>query len=68
MRKKDRRECTDPRKNDSIAYRVTPVMKADTYDERLSEEMKEELAAIVLAETFPETLNYKVPQEEEEDE
>ena len=40
-------------------WRVTPVMLAETYDERLGEEKKETLAATILAETFPDLLDYE---------
>ena len=65
MKKKENRECTQPRKNDSIPYRVTPVMEAKTYSDRLEKEFEEELAAIVLAETFPDRLDYSKENKEE---
>ena len=34
-------------------------MLAETYDERLGEEKKETLAATILAETFPDLLDYE---------
>lgn len=48
-----------PRKDEEKDWRVTPVMLAETYDERLAEEKKETLAATILAETFPDLLDYE---------
>jgi len=55
-----------PRKDEEKDWRVTPVMLAETYDERLAEEKKETLAATILAETFPDLLDYKVPEYKKE--
>ncbi len=63
---KENKEYRAPRKDEEKDWRVTPVMLAETYDERLSEEKKETLAATVLAETFPEVLDYETPWEKED--
>ena len=48
-----------PRMGDRTGYRPTAAVMADTYDERILEEMKETLAATVYAETFPDLLDYE---------
>ena len=53
------KEYRSPRRDDKGDYHVTPAMLAETYDERLLEEMKETLAATVMAESMPEKLDYK---------
>ena len=65
MKEKNEKKYKAPRKDEKRDWKVTPVMLAETYDERLSEEKKETLTATVLAETFPEVLNYKTPWEKE---
>lgn len=47
-------------------YNPTKAMLADTYDERTLAEMQETLMATVYAETFPDALDYTVPDEREE--
>lgn len=44
---------------DRTGYKPTAAVMADTYDERVLEEMKETLAATVFAETFPDKLDYE---------
>ena len=68
MRKNENKGHNSPEKNKNIPWRVTPVMEAPTYSDRLQKEFEEELAAVVLAETFPDRLNYPIPGEEDENE
>ena len=44
---------------DRTGYKPTAAVMADTYDERVLEEMKETLAATVFAETFTDKLDYE---------
>ena len=55
-----------PRRDDRGEYKVTPPMLADTYGERLREEMEETISAVVLAETYPDMLNYRKAEDDED--
>ena len=59
MKEKNEKKYKAPRKDEKRDWKVTPVMLAETYDERLGEEKKETLAATILAETFPDLLDYE---------
>jgi len=59
MDKNRKKEYKAPRMGDRTGYKPTAAVMADTYDERILEEMKETLAATVYAETFPDLLDYE---------
>lgn len=63
---KENKEYKAPRKDKEKDWRVTPVMLAETYDDRLAAEKAEVMAATIMAETFPELLDYEVPDFEKE--
>ncbi len=62
----DNKKYKAPRKDEEKDWRVTPVMLAETYDERLGAEKAEVMAATIMAETFPELLDYEVPEYKKE--
>ncbi|MBQ6850769.1 MAG: hypothetical protein IJN77_07015 [Oscillospiraceae bacterium] len=59
MNKNKKDKYKAPRMCDRTGYKPTAAVMADTYDERVLEEMKETLAATVYAETFPDLLDYE---------
>lgn len=59
MNKNKKDKYKAPRMGDRTGYKPTAAVMADTYDERVLEEMKETLAATVYAETFPDLLDYE---------
>lgn len=59
MSKQKNNRYKSPKVSDRTGYKPTAAVMADTYDERILEEMKETLAATVYAETFPDLLDYE---------
>ncbi len=49
-----------PKVSDRKDYNPTKAVMANTYDERILEEMQETMAATIYAETFPDVLDYEV--------
>jgi len=63
MKEIRRKKFDDPAVADTADYRVTDVMTAETYDERLLREMEETISAVMLSEAYPQTKSYEVPQD-----
>lgn len=63
MKNKQRKKFDGPAVTDTPDYRVTDVMTAETYDERLLREMEETISAVMLSEAYPQTGNYEIPED-----
>lgn len=66
--KGNKKKYVSPKQDRHRDWKVTDVMTAESYHERLEKELEETLAATVIAETYPRMLNDKAMEDKEDEE